>query len=100
MNLTLDLFSQPKTEGYSHATSGVAYRSNPEKKLACKERLFLIIQRLKSTTLLELHEITGLPQSSVSGRIADLIQEGRVKYSSRQDYVFYKGQLRKKILVA
>ena len=45
--------------------------------------------------MLRLSEVTGLPQSTVSGRCNDLITEGKIFYSGM---TVYNNRKRKKIL--
>lgn len=58
----------------------------------------LILGFIKSgaCTIKELSEKTGLPSSTVSGRLSDLIKANKVSYSG---HVTYRERLRKKIIV-
>lgn len=98
MQLNID-FNQPSPSGYSYETSLPGYNSNPEDKLTQAERILNEVVRLKETCLLQLHEIMGIPQSTVSGRVNDLCKAGKIRYSSKEDYIMYKGMLRKKIIL-
>lgn len=80
---------------YSYETSLLPYRDNGnEKKL---QRLRILDEIVKgANNLLQISEIIGLPQSTISGRCGDLIKEGDIKYEGR---VKYKDYTRKKIVL-
>ena len=87
---------------YSYETSLPAYHSNANDK----QRQQDIIQSLvteKGTCLKEieiklwqLYKIR-IPQSTISGRINDLIKENKVMYSDKAEFAGYKGK-RKRIV--
>ena len=83
--------------GYSQATSLPAYHCNQNQKQLQKEYILESIRKWGSTCLLRISEETGVPQSSCSGRVNDLISENKVEYSG---YCSYKNRLRKKIIMA
>lgn len=46
--------------------------------------------------LLSLAEVSHLPQSTVAGRVNDLIKSGKVEYN---DFIIYKNRKRKRIIL-
>jgi uncharacterized membrane protein len=76
---------------YSYNTSLPAFQE-PGKEIQAQRILSLI--HLGADCLLKLHEQTGLPQATCSGRVNDLIKEVKVMY---QGEVIYKGRRRKRI---
>ncbi len=79
---------------YSFATSLPAYQDNASTKQKQSEAILSLIKS-GVNNLLMLSEVTGLPQSTVSGRCNDLITEGKIFYSG---FVTYNNRKRKKIL--
>src|SRR3990167_3813513 len=79
---------------FSISTSLPAYRENPAGKQNQKDVIFSLIPP-HGTCLKELEHKTGLPQSTVAGRISDIREEGRVIYEGT--YIF-EGRLRKRIV--
>jgi aryl-alcohol dehydrogenase-like predicted oxidoreductase len=79
---------------YSFETSLPAYQERPtEKRRQCDNILQFIKRGVDN--LLQLSEVTGLPQSTVSGRVNDLKTEGKIDYPG---YVVYKDRKRKRII--
>ncbi len=65
---------------YSFATSLPAYQEKPSEKRRQADELFAFIRR-GANNLLQLSELSGLPQSTVAGRCNDLIEENRIEYN-------------------
>lgn len=86
--------------GYSWSTSKPAYDDVTPGRISNEELIYSVVLRLKQTCLLQISEITGLEQGRVSARINSLIKAGKVRYSGKEDYMNYKGRVRKKILVS
>ena len=86
----LNIFDKPK-DGYSWKTSWPAYKE-PGKEIQEAKILELIKQ--SADNLLHLSQLTKLPQSTVAGRVNDLIKKGLVEYSGT---IIFEGRLRKKI---
>ncbi len=80
---------------YSYSTSLPPYREAPESKKRQADEIFGFIKH-GANNLLQLSELTALPQSTVSGRLNDLITEGKVKY---EGFTVYADRKRKKIVV-
>jgi transcriptional antiterminator len=80
---------------YSFNTSLPAYKENKADKDSQAERILNFIVLAKYTTLKQLEEVTGLPQSTISGRVSDLIEGEKVRYDGQ---IVYSGRLRKKII--
>lgn len=93
--MTLDLFNS----GYSWQTSKPAFDDVTPGRISNEEMIYRAVVKLKTTCLLQISEITGIEQGRVSARINSLIQAGKVKYSGKEDYLFYKGRIRKKIVL-
>lgn len=80
---------------YSYETSLPAYHSNvSEKKLQSETVLSLVKKGVNN--LLELSQLTGLPQSTISARCNELIKDERIKY---EGFIYYEDRKRKKIVV-
>ncbi len=80
---------------YSFETSYPPYIEGATiKKRQQDELLAFIIKGVNN--LLQLSQLTGLPQSTVSGRINDLINECKIKY---EGFTVYADRKRKKIVV-
>lgn len=81
---------------YSYSTSLPAFKENQalHKRTQCDNVLALI--RKGSDNLLQVSQLTGLPQSTIAGRVNDLVNDGRVKYFGQ---VVYNNRLRKKIII-
>lgn len=81
---------------FSVATSLPAYREHSSVKAIQEARIIgLVSQGFDS--LLDISEITGLPQSTVSGRANDAIKHGKLRYCG---YVIYKNRKRKRLVMA
>ena len=78
---------------YSFETSLPPYREAPELKKRQADELMAFIKR-GANNLLQLSELSGLPQSTVSGRCNDLIEENKICYHG---YTVYNDRKRKKI---
>jgi predicted transcriptional regulator len=80
---------------YSFETSYPAYRENEasNKTRQCDE-VFQFIKR-GANNLLQISELTGLPQSTIAARINDLISESKIKYDG---FVVYEDRKRKRIM--
>lgn len=84
------------TNNYSYSTSYPAYLENESGKNAQETRVLRAINSLKGkATLKQLEKILKLPQSTISGRVNDLVKAKKVKYSGE---VFYEGRTRKQII--
>lgn len=83
--------------GYSYATSKPALESNKEGKETNLQRVWAAILN-GACCLLEVCEVTGLPDKSVTGRISDLAKEGKIIYNS-DNLIKYKNYNRKLIIV-
>lgn len=81
---------------YSYETSLPAYKDNVEEKGSQLEMIICMVNN-GDNTLLELSHDSGLPQSTVAGRVNDAIKLGRLKYDGM---VEYSGRKRKKIVLA
>jgi DNA-binding Lrp family transcriptional regulator len=77
---------------YSYETSLPAYHE--DKKV--QSRLVYVAIYNGVNSLLAISEHLNLPQSTVAGRVNDLIEEGKVRYDG---FTVYKNRKRKKILV-
>lgn len=80
---------------YSFATSLPPYQERPSEKKRQADELFAFIRR-GANNLLQLSELSGLPQSTCAGRCNDLIEENRIEYNG---YTIFKDRKRKKIVV-
>lgn len=80
---------------YSFATSLPPYQERPSEKKRQADELFAFIRR-GANNLLQLSELSGLPQSTVAGRCNDLIDENRIEYKG---HVVFRDRKRKKIVV-
>jgi hypothetical protein len=79
---------------YSFSTSLPPYQERPIEKKRQANELFAFIYR-GANNLLQLSELTGLPQSTVAGRCNDLVFEKRIIYNG---HTIYKDRKRKKIV--
>ena len=79
---------------YSYATSLPPYQDNASIKKRQQDELHAFILK-GANNLLQLAQLTGLPQSTVSGRINDLISEKKAEYSG---YTIYADRKRKRIV--
>lgn len=68
-------------DNYSYSTSLPAYHESAINKRRQAEEIFRFITR-GANNLLQLSEVTGLPQSTVAGRVNDLKGEGKVTYTA------------------
>jgi len=80
---------------YSFETSLPPYKEAPELKKRQADELLLFIKR-GANNLLQLAQLSGLPQSTVAGRCSDLRTEGKIDYSG---HVIYANRKRKKIVI-
>ena len=80
---------------YSFETSLPPYREAPELKRRQADELLLFIKR-GANNLLQLSQLSGLPQSTVAGRCNDLKTEGKIDYAG---HVIYADRKRKKIVM-
>jgi hypothetical protein len=79
---------------YSYDTSLQPYKENQsQKKRQCDEVLRFV--KRGANNLLQVSQLTGLPQSTIAGRINDLIEEERVKY---EGFTIYSDRKRKRII--
>jgi hypothetical protein len=79
---------------YSRETSLPAYKENQAGKEAQKTRILQVIRDLGGrATLKQIEEVIQLPQSSISGRINDLIEDRKVKDTGEK--TLYAGMRRK-----
>ena len=78
---------------YSYATSLPAYQEAPELKKRQADELMAFISK-GANCLLQLADLSGLPQSTVSGRVNDLLREGKVQYHG---HTIYRDRKRKRI---
>lgn len=80
---------------YSYETSLPAFHENAEGKEVQKDMIYSLIIQSEKTCLKTLEKLTGLPQSTIAGRINDLVKEEKVMY---KDKGFIEGRLRKLIV--
>jgi hypothetical protein len=80
---------------YSFATSYPAFTDNQVNKRKQTDEILAFIVK-GANNLLQLSQLTGLPQSTVSGRCNDLIEEGKIKY---EGFTVYADRKRKRIVV-
>jgi hypothetical protein len=79
---------------YSYETSLPAYKDEVlTKKRQADEILKFIVKG--ANNLLQLSQITGLPQSTIAGRCNDLKFEGKIMYNG---FTYYQNRQRKKIV--
>ena len=83
------------SENYSHLTSKPAYFENRalSKQRQCDNVLAII--KKGANNLLQISQVSGIPQAIVSARLDDLKKEGRAGYDG---HVVYNNRLRKKIV--
>lgn len=93
------LFDQPT--GYSYQTSLPAYHDNAKGKMTQAEWIYSLVKR-GHDCLKKLAEVTELDQSTVSGRVNDLIKIKMLMYQTDESgkvmTIEYKGRPRKKIV--
>ena len=80
---------------YSFQTSLEPYREAPELKKRQADELFAFIRK-GANNLLQLSELSGLPQSTVSGRVNDLVEENKIEYNG---FTVFRDRKRKRIVV-
>ena len=80
---------------YSIATSLPDYRDNVSGKRSQCDTIRRMVHENKGITLKQIEELTGLPQSTVAGRVNDLIKDGLVRYDG---IITYGGRSRKRIV--
>lgn len=79
---------------YSYQTSLPAYKSNQSEKKVQADIILQVVNSKGKTTLKELEQILGIPQSTVSARVNDLIEDSKIMYSGLVEYL---GRKRKQI---
>ncbi len=79
---------------YSFATSLPPYQEAPNLKKRQADEILLFINK-GANNLLQLSQLTGLPQSTIAGRCNDLIQESKIEYKGN---VIYADRKRKNIV--
>lgn len=81
---------------YSFETSKPAYLDNlANNKVRQSDEVFALIKR-GAKCLLQISEISKIPQAIVSARLSDLKKEGRADYEGQ---IVYQNRLRKKIVI-
>lgn len=82
-------------QNYSYATSLPDYKENKafNKRRQCDEVLAFI--KKGANNLLQLSELTKIPQAVVSARMSDLMEENKAKY---EGFTIYNNRQRKKIV--
>lgn len=80
---------------YSYDTSLPAYHDNPAEKRRQQDEMLRFIRK-GANNLLQLSVLMGIPQSTASGRMSDLIKDGKAEYSGK---VVYNGTQRKRIVI-
>ena len=83
-------------DNYSYNTSLPAYHDNAINKRRQAEEILRFINK-GANNLLQLSELTGLPQSTIVGRVNDLKGDSKVEYTG---FTIYKDRKRKKIVPA
>jgi DNA-binding IclR family transcriptional regulator len=85
-------FNKP---GYSYETSLPAYEEGRHTvKARQQETILEMIKSSGANTIREIAKLTGLPDSTIAGRLNDLIKSGKVEYKG---FVEYDGRKRKEI---
>ncbi len=92
--MTFDLFNQPET-GYAWKTSLPAYHDNTTEKEVQRVQVLNAI-KAGANNILQVCEMTGLPDKCVTGKIHLLIKSGDISYAEQT--VNYKNRERKKII--
>ena len=80
--------------GYSFETSLPAYEEGRETVKARQQEKILDIVMNGAKTIREIAKRTGLPDSTVAGRVNDLIKDQKLEYDG---YAEYDGRKRKQI---
>lgn len=93
-NKQYSIYDEPQMSGYSYGSSLPAYQEKNNKEL--QKEIILTFIKNGYVTLLQLSEKIKLPQSTVAGRVNDLISEGKVFYNG---LVEYKNRKRKHIFI-
>lgn len=91
--------SVTRKTNYSWETSKPAFDDVTPGRISNEEKIYAVVKRLKQTCLKEIANITGIEQGTVSARINTLIEKGKVIYGDKENYIEYKGRLRKKVLL-
>lgn len=82
---------------YSYKTSLPAYREDQSGKQAQKDKILAEFNRLGGFACLkQMEHFMKLPQSTCSGRINDLVDDGKVKHDG---FMEFEGRLRKKFVI-
>ncbi len=89
-----ELFSPRKKTNYSFATSKPAFEENSSLKRIQEARIIGLVSQ-GVNNLKALAKATGLPDSTVSGRVNDGIDHGKLMYVG---YVEFEGRKRKRIV--
>lgn len=79
---------------YSFETSLPAFKENQTQKRVQRENILRFIKK-GADNLLQLSQITGIPQSTVSARMKELRKDQKADYLG---YVVYENRKRKKIV--
>lgn len=81
---------------YSYETSYPPYLENRaiNKRTQCDEVLSII--KRGANNLLQVAEVSGIPQAIISARVNDLIEELKVRY---EGFTVYNNRKRKKIII-
>ncbi len=86
-----------KKTNYSHETSLPAYQEDSSGKRAQKDRILKEFIRLGGFACLkQIEKFMHLPQSTCSGRINDLIDDGKVKH---EGFMEFDGRKRKRFVI-
>lgn len=80
---------------YSYQTSLPSYLEAPQSKQIQMQRIVALVA-LGASSLKELANKTGLPQSTVAGRTNDAIKAGAIKYDG---FVIFENRKRKRIIL-
>lgn len=80
---------------YSYETSLPPYREAPELKRRQADEVLAIIKK-GANNLLQVSQVSGIPQAIISARVNDLIHETRIAYSG---FTVYNNRKRKKIIL-
>lgn len=82
---------------YSYKTSLPAYREDGTGKQAQKDSILAEFNRLGGAACLkQMEKFMHLPQSTCSGRINDLINDGKLKHDG---FMEFDGRLRKRFVI-
>ena len=81
---------------YSYETSYPPFLENKatNKRTQCDEVLAII--KKGANNLLQVSEVSGIPQAIISARVNDLIEENKIEYNG---FTVYNNRKRKKIML-